>query len=440
MNDDRNLRSEQTGPSDALDRARRELAAREAELRCMYQVSRTLSDPRRALDDKIRHVVELVASPARPAIACARILLGGRAFATEHFSQTPFRWSREIVVEGAQVGVVEVFYLAEAEHGAGDPIDAWEQLLIDAIAQAVGEHVTRARTEHRLGERIKELNCLYQVSELTHGESPVLDDVLPEILERIPPAWQYPEITCVRVTVEGRTFVTEGFRETPFRQAQAVFVDGARIGAIEVYYLEERPPSDEGPFLEDERHLLKVLAERIGDFIRRCRAEETQAQRSLELQAYTRELEQQLRVVQEQNDLIGRQKDVILELSTPVIEIWDDVLTLPIIGAVDARRAAEVMDRLLDAIAGRGARFVLLDVTGVDVVDTQVATHLIKLVEAARLLGASCVLTGLRPAVARTLVQLDVDLSAMRTRRNLRDGLRECLQSMGYEMHQKPRA
>jgi rsbT co-antagonist protein RsbR len=131
--------------------------------------------------------------------------------------------------------------------------------------------------------------------------------------------------------------------------------------------------------------------------------------------------------LQEMQDTIGRQRSVIRSLSTPILQIWDDVLALPVIGVVDTQRSSDIMESLLAAIVQNRTRYVILDITGVEVVDTKTADHFIKLISSARLLGAQCVLTGIQPAVAQTLVDIGIDLSAVTTMRNLQDGLRECL-------------
>ena len=124
---------------------------------------------------------------------------------------------------------------------------------------------------------------------------------------------------------------------------------------------------------------------------------------------------------------IAQQADAIRELTTPVLEIWDDVLVLPIVGVVDTRRSVEIMTDLLEAIAERKARCVIIDVTGVEIVDTGTADYLLKVVRAATLLGTRCVLTGLSPAVAQTLTMIGADLGEVRTLRNLKAGLIDAL-------------
>lgn len=124
---------------------------------------------------------------------------------------------------------------------------------------------------------------------------------------------------------------------------------------------------------------------------------------------------------------LQRKIDLISQLSTPVMEIWDSVLVLPIVGVVDTRRSAEIMDTLLRRIVETRSRCVIVDITGVDLVDTKTADYLVKVVRAASLLGSRCVLTGLSPAVAQTLVNIGTTLDEVRTLRNLKDGLVDCL-------------
>lgn len=140
--------------------------------------------------------------------------------------------------------------------------------------------------------------------------------------------------------------------------------------------------------------------------------------------AQQRELEERLRK-------IDQQAAAIRELSTPVIEAWDDVLVLPLIGAIDADRAGEILETLLGRISAVQARCVVIDITGVPVLDTSTADHLLRVVKAAGMLGTHCVLTGIGPAVAQTVVSLGVDLGSVKTLRNLKAGLKHCLEYLG---------
>jgi anti-anti-sigma regulatory factor len=140
-----------------------------------------------------------------------------------------------------------------------------------------------------------------------------------------------------------------------------------------------------------------------------------------------REKQRALADLDQQLTIVEQQQQAILQLSTPVLQLWDDVVALPIIGVVDSRRSEQIMDRLLTEISSRRARWVILDVTGVEMVDTRTADHFLRIVRAAALLGATCMLTGIRPAVAQTLVAIGADLRTLNTRATVGQGLSECV-------------
>ncbi len=146
-----------------------------------------------------------------------------------------------------------------------------------------------------------------------------------------------------------------------------------------------------------------------------------------------RERERQLTLDRERNELLQRLQFSVRELSTPVLEVWDDVLVLPVIGIVDSQRSADMMDRLLEAVEHKQCRFVIIDITGVEVIDSATAQQLIKLVTAVEYLGARCVLTGTRRSVAQTLVSLGLELGPITMLRTLKHGLRECMRRMAAE-------
>jgi len=125
----------------------------------------------------------------------------------------------------------------------------------------------------------------------------------------------------------------------------------------------------------------------------------------------------------EQELRLQRQRDEIMELSTPVIRVWDGVLALPIIGTLDSARASRLTEGLLEGIAETQAEVVILDVSGVPTIDTQVAQHLLKTVQAAALMGAASILCGVRPETAQAMVHLGIDLGQLRSRNTLRDAL-----------------
>ncbi len=132
------------------------------------------------------------------------------------------------------------------------------------------------------------------------------------------------------------------------------------------------------------------------------------------------------RLQRERLETIERQRVAISNLSTPIIDLWDNIITLPIVGVVDSHRSLEMTERLLERISSTHVKCVIIDVTGVDVVDTMTADHLLKMVHSAQLLGSYCVVTGISPSVAQTLVQLEVDLERLATLRDLKAGLKAC--------------
>jgi signal transduction histidine kinase len=164
-------------------------------------------------------------------------------------------------------------------------------------------------------ERVKELNCLYGMSRLVEAKETSLDGIMQGIAELIPPAWQYPEVTCARITFKKRQFKTANFRSTAWKQAEVIKVDGKRCGALEVCYLQPRPASDEGPFLAEERNLIHAIAERLGHIIEREIAEER-------LQSlYQREKELRERLQVEMQGRVDFTRKMIHELRTPLTSL-----------------------------------------------------------------------------------------------------------------------
>ena len=130
------------------------------------------------------------------------------------------------------------------------------------------------QVSHSLGERIKELNCLYSISKLRERTDFSLEDILQAIVDLIPPAWQYPEITCARIIFDGYEFTTTNYKNSRWKLTRDIKVYSERVGTLEVCYLEEKSELDEGPFLREERNLIDAIAERIAKFIEREWAED----------------------------------------------------------------------------------------------------------------------------------------------------------------------
>lgn len=133
-------------------------------------------------------------------------------------------------------------------------------------------------------------------------------------------------------------------------------------------------------------------------------------------------------------EVILRQRDEITEISTPVIKVWDGILALPIIGTLDSARTQVVMENLLVEIVNTGSSFAILDISGVPAVDSLVAQHLIKTVSATRLMGAECIISGIRPEIAQTMVHLGIDLTDIETKSTLASALKYALKLMNLKV------
>jgi signal transduction histidine kinase len=185
---------------------------------------------------------------------------------------------------------------------------------VTGIANGVSETELR-ELAHKLSERVKELNCLYGISRLVEESNSSVDEILQRVVDLIPPAWQYPEVTCACIKLKNSRFKTANFRETNWKQAETIMVNGERFGTIEVYYLAERPESDEGPFLKEERNLIYVIAERLGHIIEHKLAE-------VSLQSlYQEEKKLRERLQAEMQGRIDFTRNLIHELKTPLTSL-----------------------------------------------------------------------------------------------------------------------
>jgi DNA-binding CsgD family transcriptional regulator len=150
------------------------------------------------------------------------------------------------------------------------------------------------KVEFALRERIKELNCLYGISQLAERNMYSLDNLLQELVNFLPHAWQYSEVTCARILFKGKTYTSDRFEVTNWRQSSRIYMYHEVVGECSIFYLEECPPADEGPFLKEERALLDAVAEQIGTIATRISAD-------LELQETNRQLALEREALQESN-------------------------------------------------------------------------------------------------------------------------------------------
>ncbi len=171
------------------------------------------------------------------------------------------------------------------------------------------------KIESALRERIKELNCLYGVSQLADRNLYSLENLLKEIVNFLPHSWQYPEITCARIIHKGKTYTSDRFEVTNWRQSSRIYMYHEAVGEVGIFYLEECPPAEEGPFLEEERALLDAVAEQIGTIATRISAD-------LELQETNEQLTLERKVIQESNTAL---RIVMARIEQEKQEIYRDI-------------------------------------------------------------------------------------------------------------------
>jgi diguanylate cyclase (GGDEF)-like protein/PAS domain S-box-containing protein len=150
----------------------------------------------------------------------------------------------------------------------------WDGIEVDITERKQAEEVLEQRT-HELGERVKELNCLFGLSNLAEISGDAPEVLMQGVVELLPPALQYPSITCARITSGGQIFSTTNFEQTPWQQQRPIRVHGAQVGSVEICYLEARPDSDDGPFLWQEGRLLGAIAERLGKAMERIQTRQS---------------------------------------------------------------------------------------------------------------------------------------------------------------------
>ena len=200
-------------------------------------------------------------------------------------------------------------------HGRYLPFPSKELALLWRIPFPTG--MEPLEIERALRERIKELNCLYGISRLAERYLDSLDDLLQELVNFLPYSWQYPEITCARILFKGKTHTSDRFQVTHWWQSSRISMYHESVGECGIFYLEERPPADEGPFLKEERALLDAVADQIGTIATRISAD-------LELQETNRQLAVQQKALQESNTAL---RIVLARIEQEKQEIHRDINT-----------------------------------------------------------------------------------------------------------------
>lgn len=172
-------------------------------------------------------------------------------------------------------------------------------------------------------------------------------------------------------------------------------------------------------------HPLSTLYQGINQMVESLASEQKRST------AYRQDLEEKLAMIEVQ-------RAAIRELSTPIIEVWEGVLCLPVVGVLDSSRSAEMTEALLGAIVTKKAECAIIDITGIQVMDTGTADHFLRMARAVRLLGAECLLTGINPAIAQTIIHMGVDLSGIMTHRSMRNALHHYIERFVQTRAQNP--
>jgi uncharacterized protein YeeX (DUF496 family) len=248
---------------------------REKELNCLYNVANLMIDHEKSLEE-IFNVIVGYLPPAwqYPDIACARITFRGQEYVSAGFKPSRWKQSANIFNGSQKAGCIEVYYQKERPVMDEGPFLKEERILIDTIACQLGNAYKRIKLEDTLKERIKELGCLYGVSNIIEKHNSDYKKILQGIVDLLPAAWQYPEITCAKIILNIEEFKTDNYKDMPWKQIAEIKIEHQRIGLIEIAYTQDMPELDEGPFAKEERLLINALAERIGKAVKRIRAEE----------------------------------------------------------------------------------------------------------------------------------------------------------------------
>jgi len=241
------------------------LRERIKELTCLYGIERAAGRPGIHLEEILPEIAELLPPGWQyPEITSARVLLDKHYFASSGFREGPHRQSSEIIVNGRPRGKVEVYYAEHRPDIDEGPFLKEERNLIDVVAETISRLVAHDESQWALRERIKELTCLYGISTAASRPHIQIDEFLTEIVELLPPAWQYPEITLARITLDGKACSSAGFKDSPYRQSADIIINDQKRGTVEVVYTREKPEFAEGPFLQEERNLIDEVARQIG--------------------------------------------------------------------------------------------------------------------------------------------------------------------------------
>ena len=254
--------------------------------------------------------------------------------------------------------------------------------------------------ERELQIKTKELNLFHHISRIVQ-KSGTIEETITDILDAIPDAFQETENTCAQILLKGEAYTSRNFTETEWQMSRGLHVEGREIGTIEVFLLKGK--KGEASFLKEEELLLESVAERLSKIVERMWTE----------------------------NILRQKIQEIVSLSTPITQIRNDLLILPLIGTLDSERTIQIMEHLLIKIRATGAKYIIMDATGVGTIDSAVAANILKTSRAVKMLGSQMIFTGIKPEIAMTMVHLGIDLEDIITRATLQEGIEYALNATG---------
>jgi hypothetical protein len=275
-----------------LDQAH-QLRERIKEINCLYGISRLVEKSQTSLSQIYQGIVNLMpASWQYPDIATAQLVINGQFYATPGYVESPWGQSVDVIVHGKQAGKLTVSYREKKPACQEGPFLTEERSLLNAIGERLGRITEQQQMEtalreqaHDLRERIKEINCLYGISNLVENADKALEEIYQGIVELIPHSWQYPKITSAQLTINGQSYKTDNHRDSKWKQSADIIVYGEKVGVLAVCYQEERPDCFAGPFLKEECSLLDAVAERLGRITEHKQAEKSLNESRIQLKS-----------------------------------------------------------------------------------------------------------------------------------------------------------
>ena len=250
------------------------------EVQCLRDIADVAESPDSTLDNICQEVVKIVLKHCRhPEFACSRVIVSGKEFWSDNYEETQWKQSANLEVNNKSVGQLEVNYLKEKPATDEGPFSTGEAMLITAVARCLGRIIEQKWAEDALAEQAKELESFEwlvkeaefssAIADVAEGAQTTLDEIYQHAANLLPETYRYPKIACSRIVVNGKEFRTANYKDTKWKQLADIEANGELMGKVEVTYLEERPPSDEGPFSKPERMFINAVARRLGQITER---------------------------------------------------------------------------------------------------------------------------------------------------------------------------